>query len=126
MQRILIAEDSEDFQEIFVRAVREQFPTADIWVAKDGADAWEKFRTLNVDAVITDLLMPEMNGEQLAAKIREGDHNNKVPIVLVSSTPWEAQDKTLFTGIFNKCNVLEAVGSLKQQPEQQQEQVMQQ
>ena len=113
MDRILIAEDSLDFQEILVRVVRDHFPTVDIWVAHDGMDALKKFRTWDADAVITDMQMPKMNGEQLAARIREGDRNPNVPIILVSGAPNFVKDKSLFTGIYDKADVFEAVKSLQ-------------
>lgn len=89
-----------------MRVVRNRFPTADIWTAHDGLNAWKKFKSWDADLVITDFFMPKMNGEQLAARIREGDRNNNVPIILVSGTSHEIKDKSLFTGIYDKCDVM--------------------
>lgn len=114
MDRILIAEDTPEFRQIFVEVVRSVFPTADIWTAKDGREAYQKFKTWKADAVITDLMMPEVNGERLAARIREGTYNSQVPIILVSSTPHAVRDKSLFDGIFCKSDIRTAVESLKQ------------
>lgn len=43
--------------------------------AEDGEEAWTLIGTLGVDLVITDLLMPRMDGLELLRKIRESDRD---------------------------------------------------
>lgn len=116
MNKILIAEDNPDFRQIVVDVVREKFKTADIWTAKDGKEALQKFRAWgrDVDAVITDLMMPKMQGDVLATYIREGvgDENYDVPIILLSSEPEMVKDYSLFNGVFRKDQIYAAVDFL--------------
>ena len=55
---------------------------------RDGLEAWEAFSRARNDGgiglVLTDIIMPKMDGLQLAAKIREVD--TKVPIVILSTS----------------------------------------
>jgi PAS domain S-box-containing protein len=59
-----------------------------VQVARDGQEAWEAFEkastTTPFGLVLTDIVMPRMDGLQLAAKIRETDPS--VPIVILSTS----------------------------------------
>ena len=72
--RILVVDDQDVLCEILVEHLAEDWHTVE--TAPDGRVALEKFRA-RVDAgapfdlVITDKAMPHMNGEQLAAEVRE-------------------------------------------------------
>src|SRR5262249_14112498 len=47
-----------------------------------GVQAWEAFRAGGVDLVLTDLLMPELDGATLVAKIK--DMSPETPVILFS------------------------------------------
>ena len=49
----------------------------------DGLDAWEQFCVEPIDFVLTDIMMPKMDGFELARKIREKDGN--VPILFMTA-----------------------------------------
>ncbi|KJU81791.1 response regulator receiver protein [Candidatus Magnetobacterium bavaricum] len=51
-------------------------------LAEDGNEGYEKYRQNNVDLVLTDYLMPEVNGLQLIKNIRAQDR--KTPIILIT------------------------------------------
>lgn len=51
--------------------------------AENGADGLEKFRQHNVDLIITDNMMPVMNGLEMLKEIRKSD--TKTPIILVTA-----------------------------------------
>jgi len=103
MNKILIAEDNEDLRLLMVVNTRKIFPTADIWTAKDGLEAWKKFITWKADLVVTDLHMPNMKGDAFATRIREGQRKD-IPIILLTSTPEECKDKSMFTVVCDKGN----------------------
>lgn len=50
--------------------------------AKDGKEGFEVFKAGKFDLVITDRAMPEMNGDQLAEKIKE--HSPLMPVVMLT------------------------------------------
>ena len=104
MNRILIAEDQPDMRELLVAQVRKVFPTADIWTAKDGLEAWKKFICWKPDLVVTDFLMPKMKGDELAISIQERHHKD-VPIILVLSEPGDCKDHSMFAAVCNKNNM---------------------
>jgi DNA-binding NtrC family response regulator len=51
-------------------------------IAADGAEALEKLTTFEADAIVTDLLMPGMDGIQLLKHLRD-EHGDRVPSVIV-------------------------------------------
>ena len=59
----------------------------DVITAVDGLDAYNKLRTshVNIDAVVSDVQMPNLDGLSLAARIRQHPEYNELPIILVTS-----------------------------------------
>jgi PAS domain S-box-containing protein len=61
--------------------------------AADGVEAFEKLHSGRLDAVITDILMPKMDGYQLCFKIRRSETFKDLPVVIYSSTYTSASDE---------------------------------
>lgn len=53
--------------------------------AVDGLDAFNKLGSRSFDAVVADILMPNMDGLTLTAKIREDKRYKEMPVILVTS-----------------------------------------
>jgi two-component system chemotaxis sensor kinase CheA len=53
--------------------------------AVDGADAFNKLGSRSFDAVVADILMPNMDGLTLTSKIRENKKYSELPVILVTS-----------------------------------------
>ena len=81
--RILVVDDS-----ITTRSLEKSVLEAhgfDVVLAVDGMDGLAKLRESSVDAVITDLMMPRMDGFQLLENIRKDPALEKTPVIVVSS-----------------------------------------
>ena len=65
--RILIVEDDKELLEAIGGTFERDF---DVQLANDGAQAWGKFFTFNPTIVITDVVMPIMDGAKLTRKIK--------------------------------------------------------
>ena len=57
----------------------------EVVAAVDGLDAFNKLKSRDFDALISDVQMPNMDGLQLTAKVREYKEYSELPIVLVTS-----------------------------------------
>lgn len=82
-QVILLAEDS-----IATRTQEKRILEGagyEVVTAVDGLDAFNKLRTRDFDAVISDVQMPNLDGLALTVKIREQKEYSELPIILVTS-----------------------------------------
>src|SRR5438477_11354150 len=55
-----------------------------ILVAQDGQRALEITRTVRIDIIISDVVMPEMNGMELCRRLKKNPHTAAIPLLLVS------------------------------------------
>lgn len=81
-KKILIAEDSE----IQLLALKRILVSEgyEVILARDGAEGLEMARTHRPDLVITDVLMPVMDGYQLCRKIKDDPDIGSTPLILLT------------------------------------------
>ena len=80
---ILIAEDSPTQAEK-LRYLLEQHNYV-VTVANNGKVALDLLAERLLSLVITDIVMPEMNGFQLCQQIKASDHTSEIPVILLTS-----------------------------------------
>ena len=68
-QRILFAEDQKTLQLLTMKLLKDS--GADVVVCDNGQQALDAYRLGEFDVVLTDLMMPEMSGEELIRHLRE-------------------------------------------------------
>ncbi|MFA6145416.1 MAG: response regulator [Sulfurimonas sp.] len=78
---ILFAEDEEMIRRPMLALIKRICPNT--IAAVDGVEAWEMYQEHKFTVVITDLMMPNMNGAQLVQHIRK-QNPNQVIIVLTA------------------------------------------
>ena len=61
--------------------------------AESGSEALEKLSTQRVNLVITDLMMPEMNGLELIRQMAMRTGLERTPVILVTGTPRESLEE---------------------------------
>lgn len=81
MIKILIVDDSVFSQNITGNLIKKYLPDTQIFFGKDGQEGFEKYKEINPDYILLDLLMPEVNGGQLIKLIKEQDGNAKIFVV---------------------------------------------
>jgi len=57
-----------------------------VWCAEDGLQALETLERQQIDAVISDILMPRMDGYQLCLHVRKSKRYGAVPFMFYTST----------------------------------------
>ena len=78
--RVLLVDDEENIVDVCSRyLVREGY---EVRTAFNGKDAIERYETFHPDIVVLDIMMPEMDGWQVAEKIREG---HDTPIIMLTA-----------------------------------------
>jgi len=83
MKKILIVEDSVLIQTIIQDTIETCFP-CEVMAVDDGAKAYNELAGNNYDLVITDIVMPIMDGLTLSEKIRV-ELGSDVPIIMLTS-----------------------------------------
>ncbi len=81
--RILLVEDSLITRTQEARIL--ESAGYEVVTAVDGLDALRKLGERGVDGVVTDILMPNMDGLTLTRKLREGEKTAELPVVLVTT-----------------------------------------
>jgi signal transduction histidine kinase/DNA-binding response OmpR family regulator/anti-sigma regulatory factor (Ser/Thr protein kinase) len=84
--RILFADDNADLRDHVARLLR---PYWDVTTAVDGRDALDKASAEAFDLVLTDVMMPRLDGFGLIAALRSGEGTSDVPIVVLSARAGE-------------------------------------
>ncbi|MFW5691026.1 MAG: response regulator [Chloroflexota bacterium] len=83
MAVILIAEDNPDILENMREVV--SLSGHDVLTASNGSDALELARQHQPDAILSDVLMPGLNGFELLQALRGDTLTRTIPVVLVSA-----------------------------------------
>lgn len=84
-ERILIADDDDDWRTVIVSSLRERFPTAAIDEFRDGESAFEAFQKHPYSVVLADLRMPHVDGARLTRLIREAESSTHTPIIVLTA-----------------------------------------
>lgn len=83
--RILIAED-DPYSQLILRMMLEKEPGCEVVTAGNGAEAWQLLDTAPAfDLCILDIMMPELSGLQLAARMRDDPRFEELPIIFCTA-----------------------------------------
>jgi two-component system cell cycle response regulator len=82
-KRVLVAEDDRVAARVLERLLRQA--GYEVQLAHDGKQAWELYQQQPVPLVITDWMMPEMDGLELCRRLRENPHNGYTYIILLTA-----------------------------------------
>lgn len=98
MTKIIIVEDDPMISEIYQRKFSES--GFDVLTAMSGEQVLDILKDNgDVDVIMTDLMMPKMDGFELIKALREGDYNKDIKIIVSSNlSQREDQDKALKLG----------------------------
>jgi PAS domain S-box-containing protein len=84
--RVLVVDDNPDMRAYISRLLHE---TYEIDVAVDGEDALARIGRQMPDLVLTDVMMPRMDGFALLQNIRASDETRNLPVILLSARAGE-------------------------------------
>lgn len=91
--RILIAEDDEDSRVFLFRSLKAK--GYDVISAEDGKVALELAHKHNPDLIISDIMMPNMDGFELCHKLKTDSDLKSIPFVFYTSTYLDQENRDL-------------------------------
>jgi len=93
-ERILVAEDDEDFRDVLRTALRGAFPSADVECVADGRAALDALERKPASVALIDLRMPVLDGVALTAALRQRETSARMPIIVLTgrggAREWQA------------------------------------
>ena len=87
--RLLVVDDNPDMC-AFVRLVLT--PTYEVVEAYDGEMAWERLATLSPALIISDVMMPRLDGVALCQRIKEHPATSPIPVILLTAKAAEEDE----------------------------------
>jgi DNA-binding response OmpR family regulator len=98
---ILIVDDEFGLAEMLRDMLRDH--GYEVVLAINGRLAFEVLGEQHIDLVVTDLMMPVMDGEELATAMRKSERYRVMPIIMMTSLPTAVpQQRELFDAILRK------------------------
>ncbi len=91
--KIVVVEDNEEMRD-FLRMTLDE--TYDVTTARDGRIGLEKIRRIVPDLIISDLMMPNMNGFELCHCVREEIQTSHIPFIMLTAKNNEADIRTSY------------------------------
>jgi signal transduction histidine kinase/DNA-binding response OmpR family regulator/ligand-binding sensor domain-containing protein len=86
--RLLIVEDNPDMQNFISSVLCEEFQVS---TACDGLQGWEVIQKQQPDLVISDVMMPNMDGFELCRRMKSTYETSHIPIILLTSLSEKTQ-----------------------------------
>ena len=93
LQRVLIVEDNDDLRNYLVDMLKTSY---NIQACPNGKDALIIIREFNPDLVISDIMMPEMSGDELCSAIKGDLEMSHIPVVLLTAL---GDEKNMLEGL---------------------------
>lgn len=80
--KVLLVDDDTEILQLLGDILR---PSYSICLANNGMEAWQVLENQNIDLVVSDIMMPEMDGIELCCKIRENFDTSHLPLILLTA-----------------------------------------
>ena len=89
--KILVVDDMEDFLYMVETILKEN--GYEVVTAKDGLEALDKLKEESIDMIISDILMPRMDGFQFCRECKKDPHLKEIPFIFYSATYTNKKDE---------------------------------
>jgi len=88
VMRILIVEDNDDLRNFMKYPLQADF---DVLLAEDGVEAWDIIQKQIPDLVISDVMMPKMDGFELCRLVKSTYETSHIPVILLTALSGKAE-----------------------------------
>jgi signal transduction histidine kinase/ligand-binding sensor domain-containing protein/AraC-like DNA-binding protein len=81
-QRLLVVEDNEDLRGFLVAELSRKY---EVFEAADGLAGLEMAQSMTPDLIVSDVMMPKMDGLELCKRIKSDLHTSHIPVILLTA-----------------------------------------
>jgi len=94
--KVLVIEDNAEFNAYLVDCLSAEF---EVISARDGKTGWDRILTHHPDIIVSDLMMPGLNGVEVCQKVKSDERTSHIPFILLTANRQEpARLKSYATG----------------------------
>jgi CheY-like chemotaxis protein/anti-sigma regulatory factor (Ser/Thr protein kinase) len=93
---VLIIEDDEPTRQVLARSLAKQGWT--VVEAANGRPALEYLKSSRPNLILLDLMMPQMDGFEFLAELRNKEEYQSIPVVVLTSKDLSAEERALLSG----------------------------
>ena len=104
LKNILLAEDEFDIQRI-IKIALERIGGFNVTIVNSGKEAVTVLDSFIPDLLVSDIMMPEMNGIELAKYILSKENLKNIPIVFMTAKS-QIQEIEAYKSAFTSCDVI--------------------
>jgi DNA-binding response OmpR family regulator len=87
---LLLVEDNEDFRFYLKDNLKAHYCIVE---AANGREGWQQAAALVPDLIVSDIMMPEMDGLELCRRIRKDKRTSHIPVILLTARAAEEQKR---------------------------------
>jgi CheY-like chemotaxis protein len=95
MMRVLVVDDSPVMRSFLSRTLAMTGIPMSVLEAENGTAAMRLAVERHPDLILTDLIMPEMSGDELVTRIRSDDRLRRTPVIILSADRSSARPEQL-------------------------------
>jgi len=96
-KRVLIIDDEDDIREV-AEATLELTEEWEVLTASSGARGIEQARASRPDAILLDVMMPDMDGPATLAALQQDPETNQIPVIFLTAKV-QASDRRRFADL---------------------------
>ena len=93
--RLLLVEDNEELLYLMRRILSKHYY---VLTAKNGIEALEVMKEYEADIIVSDVMMPEMGGDELCASVKSDIETSHIPVMLLTAL---GDEKDMLEGLEN-------------------------
>ncbi len=82
LPKVLLVEDNPDFREYFSHVIASAYT---VETAENGKEGLEKLASFNPELIVSDIMMPEMDGYEMMKAIRAEENFKTIPFIFLSA-----------------------------------------
>lgn len=83
--KVLVVDDNDDVRYTIKQSLKSMDEDYNVIEAADGSQCVEKAKSEKPDIILLDIMMPDIDGQQVAVQLKEFPETKKIPIIFLTA-----------------------------------------